>query len=318
MLNTAKKTLNGWPAPRHLPATKLAHLLPRLRARAASAGIPIGVFTPLSPTDRHTLRERCAGLPVSLIDDLDAMAALTGGLQLAGTRIDLTTITVSPLTLTAQPRSLFPVRLELAHTAAGDLILIDLVQPRLADCPVFALLSARPLAVRLADRFDDWLDDLGRMLPIQREGQPPPSWRPFMVTKAQLAAYGRAAEQTARIPVPTALAGQDWVLAAWAAVLPPEARITDLRGNTPGQAFFWGMLPPFKAFQRHPDFPIFAMVPLPAGRGLLAFISGSERGEIKRSRALLSQGRAASLLTGEPLYQSSPRLAAETEIVPKP
>jgi hypothetical protein len=278
------------------PASLLALWLPRLQARAAAAGVPVAVAPPLGDQARSALRDRCVGQPTSLIIDLDRATAFSAAFRLGSAHIDLTTVQSQIAGPSELPRDLFPARLELVDEPGRLVILVDLCQARLAQCPVYALLAQPPIVVQLARCLAEWLAMLGRSIPVDRENRSD-RWGPFSWSGKRLRAFDHAARLTATRSRDEALVSQDWALSAWAAAFDGTTTFTDFRKADTGNAFHWSLRPPISTFQRHRHFPLFAMTPLVGGLGLWNLITGSERNEISRCQALLARGAVASLVT---------------------
>ncbi len=273
-------------------ATQMRVLLPRLAVRAQVAGVPFSVLGALAASEAAMFASRCAALPAPLRSDLEHLVATACGLRLGTVTLDYTCVATGADP--DGPLRLFPHRLELAAEPAGDLTLVDLSAARLANCPVYAIRASRPVVQRVALRFGSWIKQLGRAIPVDPT-QVIAGWSPLTPLPQALKKLDRAAGRADVHTVRAALTDDDWVLAAWAATLPPGAWIVDLRTDAGGAAFHWGLSRIFRDFRRHPSLPLFALTPSPESQGAWAFVTGSETRELARCRAVLSAGRTAPL-----------------------
>jgi hypothetical protein len=260
-------------------------LLSRLALRAGAVRVPFTPHQPLAREGAALLADRCASLPARLALDLEHVNAMAAGFQLGAASVRFSAVTTAAPA--DSPGALFPHRLDLGLDANGALTVLDLRGDTLTDCPVYAIRADRPVVVRLADRFADWLTALGGRVPVDatqvREG-----WDPMAAPNAQRRAELAAARRTPVLGAAKAGASPDWTLAAFAASAPAGSSVVDFRSTQVGDAFAWGGFRIHDGFFRHPTEALFALTPSRRSIGAWAFITGSMRGEIARCRGVLA------------------------------
>ncbi len=237
-------------------------------ALRALAGVPLTdedgqthVLELLPPATDEQIRKLEAGLPAPLPDEIRAALAVTTGLA-NGPLESFSLLDLEGFGLDEA----FPHPYSIAHDGYGNYWILDLGPVPGPWGPVFYACHDPPVIAYQAETVEDFLREVIAM------------WQPgrrSAVDRVHEDDVHRIWRDPAGLLTPAeAAGGDDPVLAAFAATVPGDGRIADLRDARPGQGFAWGRFGPRTELRRAGRERLWALMPPASKPGLLRRLFG--------------------------------------------
>lgn len=216
----------------------------------------------LPPATEAEMQRLEAGLPAPLPDEIRAALRLTTGLA-HGPLESFSLLDLEGFGL----EEAFPHAYSIAHDGYGNYWILDLRPEPGPWGPVFYACHDPPVIAYQAETIEAFLRDMvalwqpGRRSPVDRmhEEDVHRIWR----------------DHDSLLAPGDAVTSADPGLAAFAATLPPEARIADMRQAQPGQGFAWGRFGPRTEIRRAGGERLWALIPPEQKPGLLRRLFGA-------------------------------------------
>jgi cell wall assembly regulator SMI1 len=213
------------------------------------------------PATDAELRRLEETLPAPLPDEIRAALGVTTGL-VNGPLESFSLLDLEGFGL----EEAFPHVYSIAHDGYGNYWVLDLSPDPGAWGPVFYACHDPAVIAYQAESIEAFLRDVVAMW---QPGQRSP------VDRMHEEDVHRIWRDDSGLLTPAAGAGSDDpVLAAFAAALPVEARIADLRGARPGQGFAWGRFGPRTEIRRAGRERLWALIPPERKKGLMQRMFG--------------------------------------------
>ena len=215
----------------------------------------------LPPATEAELRKLEAALPAPLPEEMRAALGVSTGLA-NGPLESFSLLDLEGFGL----EEAFPHVYSIAHDGYGNFWVLDLLPESGGWGPVFYACHDPPVIAYQSDTIETFLRDVVAM------------WQPgprSAVDRMHEEDVHRIWRDDSGLATPAGAAGSgDAVLAAFAATLPLEARIADLRGAQPGQGFAWGRFGPRTEIRRAGRDRLWALIPPAPKPGLLRRLFG--------------------------------------------
>ena len=216
----------------------------------------------LPPATEVEIRKLEAGLPAPLPDEIRDALRVTTGLA-NGPLESFSLLDLEGFGL----EEAFPHPYSIAHDGYGNFWILDLLPGPGPWGPVFYACHDPAVIACQAESIETFLQDVVAMW---RPGQTNP------VARMHEEVVHRIWREHPDLLTPEEAARRaDLALAAFAATLPVEARIADLRNARPGQGFAWGRFGPRTELRRAGRERLWALIPPASKPGLLRRLFGS-------------------------------------------
>lgn len=216
------------------------------------------------PATDAEIRRLEQALPAPLPDEMRAALGVTTGLE-NGPLESFSLLDLEGFGL----EEAFPQAYSIAHDGSGNYWVLDLLPGDGAWSPVFYACHDPPVIGYQAETIEAFLGDVVAM------------WRPGRspVDRMHEEEVHRIWRDDSSLLTPAGVAGsEDPVLAGFAATLPADARIADLRRARYGEGFAWGRFGPRTEIRRAGRERLWALIPPERKPGLLRRLFGRSAG----------------------------------------
>jgi cell wall assembly regulator SMI1 len=216
------------------------------------------------PATDAEIRRLEQALPAPLPDEMRAALGVTTGLE-NGPLESFSLLDLEGFGL----EEAFPQAYSIAHDGSGNYWVLDLLPGDGAWSPVFYACHDPPVIGYQAETIEAFLGDVVAM------------WRPGRspVDRMHEEEVHRIWRDDSGLLAPAGVAGsEDPVLAGFAATLPADARIADLRRARYGEGFAWGRFGPRTEIRRAGRERLWALIPPERKPGLLRRLFGRSAG----------------------------------------